>query len=84
MRERTVTYKQTKNISYSYFNFPYALLLFRVLLTKYWLRALISSSGGDEFIEYATNDKEEIQKVLSVGFEYICQKDDMLFFRKRK
>jgi hypothetical protein len=36
------------------------------------------------FTEEVTNDKEVMKKLLSVGFEYVCQKDKMLFFRKRK
>jgi hypothetical protein len=27
---------------------------------------------------------DEIKTLLEVGFEYVCQKDDMLYFRKRK
>jgi len=27
---------------------------------------------------------EEIKQLLEVGFEYICEKDGLLFFRKRK
>ena len=47
-------------------------------------QALFGLNSDDEFIVDATNDKEEIKKLLSVGFEYICQKDDVLYFRKRK
>jgi hypothetical protein len=41
-------------------------------------------NGDDEFIVNATNNKEEIEKLLSVGFEYVCQRDDPPCFRKRK
>ena len=47
-------------------------------------QAIFGASDNDEFTVQATNNKEEIKQLLSVGFEYICQKDDMLFFRKRK
>jgi hypothetical protein len=47
-------------------------------------RAIFGLSNDDEYEVIATNDKEDIKKLISVGFEYICEKDDLLFFRKRK
>jgi len=47
-------------------------------------QAIFGLSNDDEYEVTATNDKEDIKKLISVGFEYICQKDDILFFRKRK
>jgi hypothetical protein len=47
-------------------------------------QAIFGASDNDEFTVQATNNKEEIKQLLSVGFEYVCQKDDLLFFRKRK
>jgi len=38
----------------------------------------------DEFIVKTTKDLEEIQALLQVGFEYVCNKDGLTFFRKRK
>jgi len=38
----------------------------------------------DEFHVKATSDPKEIQQLLEVGFEYVCSKDGLLFFRKRK
>jgi len=32
----------------------------------------------------AVSKPDEIQGLLEVGFEYVCQKDDLTFFRKRK
>ena len=29
-------------------------------------------------------EREEIKKLLEVGFEYVCEKDGLMFFRKRK
>ncbi|OGD44388.1 hypothetical protein A3K79_05670 [Candidatus Bathyarchaeota archaeon RBG_13_46_16b] len=46
--------------------------------------ALFGAESDDEFIVSATSDKEETKKLLSVGFEYVCKKDDILYFRKRK
>lgn len=31
-----------------------------------------------------TTTPEEIKSLLEVGFEYVCQKDDLVFLRKRK
>jgi len=47
-------------------------------------QAIFGLSNDDEYEVTATNDKEDIKKLISVGFEYICQKDDILFFRKHK
>lgn len=47
-------------------------------------QALYGQSSDDEFVVYGTSDKEEIKKLLAVGFDYVCQKDDILYFRKRK
>ena len=38
----------------------------------------------DEFHVKATSDPKEIQQLLEVGFEYVCSKDGLMFFRKRK
>jgi hypothetical protein len=31
-----------------------------------------------------TETTEEVEKLLPVGFEYVCTKDDLMFFKKRK
>ena len=38
----------------------------------------------DEFTVRIAREPEEIKALLEVGFEYICEKDGTLFFRKRK
>lgn len=40
--------------------------------------------GSDEFTVKATDKPEEIKMLLETGFEYVCQKDDLAFLRKRK
>jgi integrase len=47
-------------------------------------QAFFGAGSDDEFIANATNNKEEEIKLLSVGFEYVCEKDGMLHFGKRK
>ena len=47
-------------------------------------QAIFGLNSDDEYTVQATNDKEEMKKLLSVGFEYVCQKDSLAFLRKRK
>ena len=46
--------------------------------------AIFSESSDDEFIVKVANNPEEIKTLLEAGFQYVCEKDGMLFFRKRK
>jgi len=39
--------------------------------------------GTDEFTVKATDKTEEVKSLLEVGFEYVCQKDNLVFLRKR-
>ena len=47
-------------------------------------RTIFSESNDDEFTVKVASKPEEIKNLLEVGFQYICEKDGMLFFRKRK
>lgn len=38
----------------------------------------------DDFICKVAKMPEEIQELIEAGFECVCEKDDLLFFRKRK
>jgi hypothetical protein len=38
----------------------------------------------DEFTVRVTGKPEEIKQLLEVGFEFVCEKDGLMFFRKRK
>lgn len=38
----------------------------------------------ENFHVKAAKEPEEIQALLEVGFEFICQKGELMFFRKRK
>ena len=38
----------------------------------------------DEFTVRLSSKPDEIKQFLGVGFEYICEKDGLMFFRKRK
>jgi integrase len=47
-------------------------------------RAIFGDSCNDEFTVKVASNPEEIKALLEVGFEYVCEKDGLLFFRKRK
>jgi integrase len=48
------------------------------------LAEAIFKDTSEEFTVRAASKPEEIQALLEVGFEYICEKDAILYFRKRK
>jgi len=79
----TSLYHQTKNILLVKEFLGHA-SLDNTLLYIQIEQAIFGLNSDDEYSVTATNSKEEIKKLLSVGFEYVCQKDDMLYFRKRK
>ena len=47
-------------------------------------RTIFGESCDDEFTVRVANKPEEIKDLLEVGFQYVCEKDGMLFFKKRK
>jgi integrase len=47
-------------------------------------RTMFGECGNDEFTVKAAEDPKEIKALLEVGFEYVCQKDTLIFLRKRK
>jgi hypothetical protein len=46
-------------------------------------RALFKAKN-DNFIVKAVARADEVKELLEVGFEYVCEKDGLMFFRKRK
>jgi hypothetical protein len=40
--------------------------------------------SSDEFTVRVVDKAEEVKTLLEVGFEYVCQKDNLIFLRKRK
>ena len=44
----------------------------------------IFNEHSDKFTVKVASKPEEIKPLLEVGFKYICEKDGLLFFRKRK
>jgi integrase len=47
-------------------------------------RAVFGSGSNDEFHVKVAKSPEEIKELLEIGFDYICEKDGLMFFRKRK
>jgi integrase len=45
---------------------------------------LFGEGGNDEFTVKVAEDPKEIKSLLEVGFECVCQKDTLIFLRKRK
>ena len=48
------------------------------------LAETIFQDTDEEFTVRVAKTEEEITKLLEVGFEYICEKDERVYFRKRK
>jgi hypothetical protein len=46
-------------------------------------KALYQDRNGS-FTVMVVKDPEQVKAMLEVGFDYDCQKDDMVFLRKRK
>ena len=46
-------------------------------------KALFSDTSDDFYVKTAKTP-EEVKELLEVGFEYVCEKDELMFFRKRK
>jgi integrase len=48
------------------------------------LEKALFKEESNEFIVRATKDSEEIQGLLETGFDYVCERKGLMFFRKRK
>ena len=48
------------------------------------LEKTLYSEDMDEFTVKVASSSEEIKSLLESGFQYVCEKDEMLYFRKRK
>ncbi|MEM5866987.1 MAG: hypothetical protein QXG39_03600, partial [Candidatus Aenigmatarchaeota archaeon] len=47
-------------------------------------KAIFGEGADQEYYVKVAQKPEEIKTLLEVGFEYVCEKDGLLFFRKRK
>jgi len=75
-------YHQTKNILLVKEFLGHAKIDNKLLYIQ--IEQTLFKESDDEFTVSAARTPDEIKKLLEVGFEYVCQKDDVLFFRKRK
>jgi len=48
------------------------------------LEGQVFQTDSDKFTVKAVNDPKEIQKLLEVGFDYVCEKDGLVFLRRRE
>jgi uncharacterized protein YfcZ (UPF0381/DUF406 family) len=55
-----------------------------VTLLYIQIEKVLFKKEAENFIVKATKETEEIQALLEVGFEFVCQKESLMFFRKRK
>jgi hypothetical protein len=46
--------------------------------------AQLISFESDEYYSAVATTVDQAKKLLEEGFEYVCQKDDIMLFRKRK
>jgi hypothetical protein len=46
--------------------------------------SLFEAGSNDEFKVKVAEKPKEIKALLEVGFEYVLQKDNLIFLRKRK
>jgi hypothetical protein len=45
---------------------------------------LFEAGANEQFTVRIAEKPEEIKELLEAGFEYVCQKDTLIFLRKRK
>jgi hypothetical protein len=45
---------------------------------------MFGESSNDEFTVKVADKPEEVKSFLEVGFDYVCQKDNLIFLRKRR
>jgi integrase len=78
----TLLYHQTKDIIYVKEFLGHRKIENTLLYIQ--LERVLFKETSDEFIVRVASKPEEITKLLEVGFEYVCEKDGLIYFRKRK
>jgi len=78
----TALYHQTKDILYVKEFLGHRKIETTLLYVQ--LERALFNEANDEFTIKIAKDPEEIKGLLEVGFEYVCSKDNLMFFRKRK
>ena len=80
--ESTVLYHQTKDILYVKQFLGHRKVETTLLYIQ--LAEAIFKQTTDEFTVRVANKPDEIKALLEVGFEFVCKKGELLYFRKRK
>jgi len=78
----TMLYHQTKDILYVKEFLGHKRIDTTLLYIQ--LAEVIFDESTDEFTVRVASKPEEITELLEVGFEFVCQKDGLLYLRKRK
>jgi integrase len=78
----TMLYHQTKDILYVKQFLGHKKIETTLLYIQ--LVEVIYKNIDEQFTVRVAQTTEEITKLLEVGFEYICEKDDLIYFQKRK
>ncbi len=78
----TMLYHQTKDILYVKEFLGHRRIDTTLLYVQ--LEKALFNDVCDEFTVKVATKPEEITKLLEVGFEYVCEKEGLLYFRKRK
>ena len=55
-----------------------------ITLVYIQLAEVLFKDVNEEFTVRVAKTKEEIMQLLEVGFEFVCEKDELIYFRKRK
>ena len=78
----TMTYHKTKDPLYVKEMLGHKSLNTTLLYIQ--LEKTLYKESSDEFTVKVAKEHEMIKALLEVGFEYVCEKDGLMFFRKRK
>jgi integrase len=78
----TTLYHQTKDILYVKQFLGHRKVETTLLYIQ--LAEAIFKEATDEFTVRVATEPDEIKALLEVGFEFVCEKDGLLYFRKRK
>jgi len=78
----TFEYHQTKDLVHVYNMLGHRNIKNTMIYVN--LEEQIYQTKNDEWIVKVARIPEEIKSLLEVGFEYVCEKDGNLFFKKRK
>jgi len=78
----TMEYHKTKDIMHVKYMLGHKNIKNTLLYVN--LENVIFQNESDEYHVKVARTPDEIEALLEVGFEYVCEKDGLLFFRKRK